>query len=141
MLTRAVHYCFGATEVLLREESIANSNQNELVAVLRDRRLKENDPYVARIVLRLRYRGAEYDLQVTNGEEPVPNRDSRRQRCIGTKRSERYASCRSRRGLSPKVALASDGNRRRGIVVGSVDCVSALAHRPCRLVMAFSCWC
>src|SRR5262245_18697487 len=93
-----------------------------------------NVDLLARIVLHLKTLRCRDELKAATSKEPVPNGDSRHKRRIGAGLVELYASRWSDPQLCPRVAVASDGYRGRGFIVGAMDSWPALADRPRLLV-------
>lgn len=90
---------------------------------------------LARIVLHFKALRCSDEPTATKREERVSNSNSRRARRIGKRHPGLFAALRPGLGLSPGLAVATDGYRSRGVVVSAMDGAPALASRP-RLLVA-----
>src|SRR6185369_13636787 len=103
-----------------------------------DRKPQDRKPVkagpLARIVLHFKALRCSDEPTATKREERVSNSDSRRPRRIGQRHPGLFAALRPGFGLSPGLAVATDGYRSRSVVVSAMDSAPALAGRPRLLV-------
>src|SRR5262245_54682093 len=99
----------------------------------RDRKPVKAGP-LARIMLHLKGLRCSDEPTVTRREERVPDSDSRRARRIGKRHAGLFAALRPGLGLPRGVAVATDGVRRRGVVLSAMDSAPVLADRSRLLV-------